>query len=68
MRKSPADLLFTAANGLFMLLFCLSILYPLWDVVVISFNGGARRPLSPPLPLKKARACDMMVEIFKALN
>ncbi len=40
-RRSPGDLAFSAVNLVLLTAFCILILYPVWYIVVLSFNEGA---------------------------
>jgi len=40
-RRTIGDLLFDTGNYLFLILFCITILFPLWDVIVLSFSSAA---------------------------
>ena len=37
-KKSTASKVFDSCNAIFMILFCISILFPLWDVIVRSLS------------------------------
>ena len=40
-RRSVGERIFSGINGLIISLFCLSVLYPFWYMLVLSFNEGA---------------------------
>ncbi|NSW90849.1 MAG: carbohydrate ABC transporter permease [Firmicutes bacterium] len=37
-KKSAGSIIFDSLNSLLMILFCISILFPLWDMIVVSFS------------------------------
>jgi putative aldouronate transport system permease protein len=39
--QSPGDFIFNIINGTLLIFFCVLIVYPLWHIVVLSFNDGA---------------------------
>jgi len=41
-RRSPGDKIFDTCNAILMVLFCITILYPVWHVAVVSFSTAEK--------------------------